>query len=201
MRKCRKKGKVKQDKNTLAIKQSQDLYSSSSGIIDNILSHVLWAVCRDWNPHQVEEVNCVLPTSTETPDWVGPEGCWWWLPITSPPNEKNVHKLISWPLTPFLHPVFKNLSLKAFRALGLLSTSSPDSLLGTWNIHCMFLHPQPGLSRLALPGAGRWTQVCLVTHALYMFKELTHVLQTSVVMLLLLLLLSHFSRVWLCATP
>ena len=32
-----------------------------------------------------------------------------------------------------------------------------------------------------------------VTHALYMFKELTHVLQTSVVTLLLLL--SHFSRV------
>ena len=29
--------------------------------------------CRYWNPHQVGEVNCVLPTSTETPDQLEPE--------------------------------------------------------------------------------------------------------------------------------
>ena len=52
--------------------------------------------CSCWNPLQVEEVNCMLPTSTQTPDWLEPEGWWCWLAITSPPaNQKSVHKLIT----------------------------------------------------------------------------------------------------------
>ena len=51
--------------------------------------------CSYWNPHQVEKVNCMLPTSTETMNHLEPQ-CWWcWLSVTSPPiNQKNVHELI-----------------------------------------------------------------------------------------------------------
>ena len=50
--------------------------------------------CRYWNPHQVEEVNCRLPTSMYIPDQLEPEDWWCWLLISSPPtNQKNVHKL------------------------------------------------------------------------------------------------------------
>ena len=61
--------------------------------------------CSYWNPHQVGEVNYMLPTSTETPDQLEPEGWWYWLPLTSPPtNQKNVHELI----TPSLNHYYKN---------------------------------------------------------------------------------------------
>ena len=51
--------------------------------------------CRHGNPHQVGEVSCALPTSTETPDRLEPEGWWCRLPITSPAtNQKKVHGLV-----------------------------------------------------------------------------------------------------------
>lgn len=54
---------------------------------------------RYWNPHQVKEVTCKLPTSTLTSDGLELEGGWCRLPVTTPPtNEKNVHKLIMPPL-------------------------------------------------------------------------------------------------------
>ena len=56
--------------------------------------------CRYWNPRRVGEVDCVLPTSRETPDGLEPEGWWCRLPLTSPPaNQKNVHELITPPLS------------------------------------------------------------------------------------------------------
>ena len=71
------------------------------------------------------------------------------------------------PHKPPPHPIFKNLSLKAFREFGHLSTSCPDSLLGSCNKHHTFLHhnlvsvdwlycmqmsrPEFGLVTLALP--------------------------------------------------
>ena len=49
---------------------------------------------RYWNPHQVGEVNCMLPTSPLTPGRFEPEGWWFWLPLTSLPTiQKNVHEL------------------------------------------------------------------------------------------------------------
>ena len=46
----------------------------------------------------------VLPTSTETPDRLEPEGWWCRLPLTSPPtHQKNVHKRI----TPSLNHYYK----------------------------------------------------------------------------------------------
>ena len=47
-------------------------------------------------PHQLEEVNCMLSTSTWTPSHLELEGWWSWLQITSPPaNQKNVLELIT----------------------------------------------------------------------------------------------------------
>ena len=61
-----------------------------------MLSHVFGAVLQVLKPHQVEEVNRMMPTSTWIPDWLEPEGWWHWLPITSPPtNPKNCHELIT----------------------------------------------------------------------------------------------------------
>ena len=38
----------------------------------------------------------MVPTSTDTPDWLEPGGWWGWRLVTSPPaNQKNVHKLIT----------------------------------------------------------------------------------------------------------
>ena len=52
--------------------------------------------CRYWNLHQMEEVKYMLPTSTQTPDQLEPEGWWCWLSMTSPPtNQKNVHELVT----------------------------------------------------------------------------------------------------------
>ena len=45
--------------------------------------------CRHWHPQRVGKVNCLLPTSTQTPNWLKPD--WWcWLPLISPPtHQKN----------------------------------------------------------------------------------------------------------------
>ena len=67
---------ARQNNDSLATQQSQEpLVSSSSKTTDNILSPVLGALLQVLEPQQVEEVNCVLPTSTQTPDWLEPEGC------------------------------------------------------------------------------------------------------------------------------
>ena len=62
--------------------------------------------CRYWNPHQRGEVNCLLPTSRETPDLSEPK-CWWcWSPLmSSPTNQKKVYKLTM----PFLNHDYKEL--------------------------------------------------------------------------------------------
>ena len=75
----------------------------------------------------------------------------------------------------------------------------PRLLAWSLAIHCMFLHHNPVSVDWIYQEQAAGPEFVFVTHALYMFKELTYVLQTSV--MLLQLLLSRFSRVWLCATP
>ena len=51
---------------------------------------------RGWNPHQMGKVNCMLPTSMQTPGQLELEGWWFWFPLnSSPTNQKNVHELIT----------------------------------------------------------------------------------------------------------
>ena len=51
------KGKQSNKNNSLAIKQSERPFSSSSRVIDNILSDILWAIFYYWNSYHVGEVN------------------------------------------------------------------------------------------------------------------------------------------------
>ena len=48
-------------------------------------SNIFELFCRYRTPHQVGEVNKMLPTNTEPPDLLEAEGGWYWLPFTSPP--------------------------------------------------------------------------------------------------------------------
>ena len=46
--------------------------------------------CRYWNFHPVVKVNCSLPTITQAPKWLEPEGWWYWLPcFTTNQSEKH----------------------------------------------------------------------------------------------------------------
>ena len=86
---------------------------------------------------QVEEVNCMLPTST---CWLEPEGWWCWLPITSPTNQKNVHGWSHTQQPPPLTLFLKTFVWKTVGSSGLLSTSHQDFLFGTSNKCYTFLH-------------------------------------------------------------
>ena len=46
------------------------VYQGAGGV----LSHILKLFCSYTNPHQVEEFNCILPTSTWTTEQLEPEG-------------------------------------------------------------------------------------------------------------------------------
>ena len=90
MRRCRSKGKqLSRQNNSLAIRQSQRPLVPPPGleiIFSDISSELS---CRYWNPCQVGEVNCMLPTSTKTPDQLEPEGQWCWLQLTSTPTSQQ----------------------------------------------------------------------------------------------------------------
>ena len=114
--------------------------------------------------HQGEEANCMLPTSTKTPDQLDPE-VWWrwnWPLITSPStNQKDIHELIKHLSTPLPHPVFKDLPWKSSRSSGIFSNSCLDSLHGALQPMLHFPSPQPAISRLASLCTGEQTQVWL----------------------------------------
>ena len=94
--KMQKENSQVRQNDTSAFKQSQGPLALPQG-----LQITFWAMSFDlfgrcWNPHQMEEVKYMLPTSTQTPDQLEPEGWWCWLSMTSPPtNQKNVHELVA----------------------------------------------------------------------------------------------------------
>ena len=108
---------VRQNNNRLAIKRSRGSFSSSSRTIDNILSHNLEPFRRYWDPQQVEEVNCMLPTSTASPEPLEPKGWWCWLLI---PHHQPIRTSTSRSCTPQVPSL--TLSLKTF----------PESYQGVW---------------------------------------------------------------------
>ena len=127
---------ARQNYNTLAIRQSQGpLFSSSSRYIDIVLFLIWELFSRYSNPYQVEEVNCMLPTSKSTPDHLEAEGWWQRFPkrhsITSSlTNQKKLHALITHPATLTSNITLKILSWKSLGSSSLLSISCPLSSLG-----------------------------------------------------------------------
>ena len=100
--------------------------------------------CRYWNPHRVEEVNCMLPTSTQTPDGLEPEGWWRWLPVTS--HQPIRRASTSWshtPQPPLLPCLKKSFPESLQECSRLFSTSCLGSLLGSCNRCCPLLHHNP----------------------------------------------------------
>ena len=135
----------------------------TSGAIDNVLSHVLWAVLQQLKLPPGEDVNCMLPISTQIPDHLEPEGWWYWLLITSPPNnQKNVQELAGHTTyNPFpSHTCLKTFSWKSSR---LLNTSYPGRLDWLLQQTLHFPPPQPSISGLALLSPRRGPKRGLVT--------------------------------------
>ena len=66
VRKCRKRGKQSSQNNTLALKQSQGPLVSLKdyGQYSEPRPLSTYIFCRYWNPHQMVEFNCMLPTIT-----------------------------------------------------------------------------------------------------------------------------------------
>ena len=104
----------------------------------------------------------MLNTSMQAPDILQPKDWWYWPPVTSPPtNHKNVHRLITHPIAPLLHPVFKNFPWKPSSTSNyapcLVPHWAPAVKCSAGHLH--FPSPQPGVSRLVLLGWGKWAQV------------------------------------------
>ena len=76
---------------TIVQPQERFLREGSSRDIQN---NIFELFCRYWNPHQVGETNCMLPTSTQTPDPLEPDDddADSHLPYHQT-NHKNVHEL------------------------------------------------------------------------------------------------------------
>ena len=75
MQKAKENSQTSQNNNTSAIRQSQGpLFSFSSRSTDIVLCLIWELFSRYSNPYQVEEVNCMLPTSKSTPDHLEAEG-------------------------------------------------------------------------------------------------------------------------------
>ena len=85
MQKEKENSQTSQNNNTSAIRQSQGPLFSFSSRSTVIVLCLIWELfSRYSNPYQVEEVNCMLPTSKSTPDHLEAEGWWRCLFITSP---------------------------------------------------------------------------------------------------------------------
>ena len=125
--------------------------------------HIFELLCRDYNPHPVEDGDYMLTTSTETPDWLEPEG--WWLrflkhhPVTSPStNQKNVHELITHPVTLTPNVAFKSPFLKIIKEFGSFEHEFPILLACRPTINSVLSFTTTQLS--VDSHSGEWTQVC-----------------------------------------
>lgn len=140
MQKQRKAVKVRQNNNNLANKQSQGPLVPLK-FIDDILSHVLWAVLWFTNPSRWEKLTVCFPQAWRPPDQLDPEGwwCWLWLPHH---HHFSGHPLADHtPTTLLPHLVFKNIfSSKLLGELGSFKHSYLDCLLGTCHKCWTFLH-------------------------------------------------------------
>ena len=80
---------------------------------------------------QVAALPSPLLMKPQYTDWMETKSWLCWLLITSPPtNQKNVHKLITHPTTPFPHLIFKTFSSKPSGNSRLLSPGCMGYLLG-----------------------------------------------------------------------
>ena len=80
---------------------------------------------------QVDALPSQLLMKPQYSDWLETKGWLCWLLITSPPmNQKNVHKLITHPTTPFPHLIFKTFSSQPSGNSRILSPGCMDYLLG-----------------------------------------------------------------------
>ena len=113
---------------TLIQSRTYSYMTSLPSCIITTLPWLVWTVSITWNKKlslYVEEVNCMLTTSTWTTGRLEPEDWDCWSPNT---NQRMLHKLMMHtPCYPLPHPVFKNLSLKAIGELGLLSIRGPHT--------------------------------------------------------------------------
>ena len=152
---------VKQDKiiTVQPTKQSQ-----GSLVLPPGLWRILWALspelrCRYWNPHQWEEVNCLLPASlqahgsqagrSQMVDNVDS-----WLPHHPPIGRLST----SWsctPQSPSLTPSLKTFPWKPSRSWGLWALASWTPCLESCDTRWTLL----GVCALPLLPAGEWTQV------------------------------------------
>ena len=71
-------------------------------------------------------------------------------------QQRTLHKLITYPVTPLPYLAFKNAFLKLIRSLGFLSIRCPRLLLWHFTINTS---QQVRVSRLALLHVSQWTQV------------------------------------------
>ena len=128
---------VKQDK-VITIKHNQKYLLPPQELLKIFWAKSFLLFCRNRKPHQVEEVNCMLPTRTQNL-----EAWWYWFLIPHNPPIRRYLWTDHIPCNPLPHPVFKNLSLKAIGSFCALSTNCLDSLLGACNKCCTFLHHKP----------------------------------------------------------
>ena len=124
-------------------------------------------------------------------------------------NSKNFSELIKWWFSSFLF-------IKVFRTSLYSLPPLPHLLihfiyLNVWLCHeaCGILVPWPGIEpgpwqgkhQVLTTGPSENSQVMSFLNLSFFTKKWEVSISCNVVLLLLLLLLSRFSRVWLCATP
>lgn len=136
----------------LSHKAKSRTFRASSRAVDDNLNRILGLFSRVGNPHQGEEISCVLTPSTQTLEGLEPES-WCWRSITSPANQQTIPGLLVPPLP------WNPSGAQAFRA----QAACACCLALQDKLH--FPPPQRSVRRLALLQEGEGTQVCFSNHS------------------------------------